>query len=292
MIVTHVARAALISLCLSAIACGEEGAPEQRKIIATQHASRVGAIIKDDLERHTRGLAVGAAKIAPGFVKVEGLQQDQDMRKVLKLLRNPKNGVPELIISPMSFMAVVGMDGVAIARDVELPDDKMKGMELGKLFPSVKNALAGTAGWEVGEFASLEKGGKPSVSIVMASPAVYDGKVVGALVLGIPMWRLQQRISKQLVMEEAGSKPGLVLWVYLYRGDELFFHGTPPKLEENLPNTAAKRAAGLAKSPKGYTGEFQQMGFWYGYGVKPLPILGEDFGALIVRMDPNPAPAR
>jgi hypothetical protein len=288
MAATPLARLALALLCVSAIACGDEGAPEQRKTIATQHASRVGSIIKDDLERHTRGLAAGAAKIAPGFVKVEGLQQDQDMRKVLKILRNPKNGVPELIISPMSFMAVVGMDGVAIARDVELPADKMKGMELGKLFPSVRKALAGEASWEVGEFASLEKGGKASVSIVMASPAVYDGKVVGALVLGIPMWRLQQRISKQLIMEEVGSKPGLVLWVYLYRGDELFFHGTPPKLEENLPNTQAKRAAGLAKSPKGYTGEFQQLGFWYGYGVKPLPLLGPDFGALIVRMDPSP----
>jgi hypothetical protein len=285
---TRFLRLAVVFLCLCSVACADEGAPEQRKIIATKHASRVGSIIKDDLERHMRGLALGAAKIAPGFVKVEGLQQDQDMRKVLKYLRNTKNGVPELIISPMSFMAVVDMNGVAIARDVELPQDKMKGMDLGKLFPSVKKALAGDAGWEVGEFASTEKGGKPSVSIVMASPATYDGKVVGALVLGIPMWRLQQRLSKQLQMEEAGSKPGLVLWVYLYRGDELFFHGTPPKLEEVLPNTAASRTAGLAKSPKGYTGEFQQLGFWYAYGVKPLPILGPDFGALIVRMDPTP----
>src|SRR5688572_23671484 len=187
---TRFVRLAVVLLALLAVACGDEGAPGQRKIIAERHAAQVGSIIKEDLERHARGLATGAAKIAPGFVKVEGLQQDQDMRKVLKHLRNTKTGVPELIVSPMSFMAVVGMDGLAIARDVELPQDKMKGMEMAKLFPSVKNALAGTAGWEVGEFESTEKGGKPSVSIVMAAPAVYDGKVVGALVLGIPMWRL------------------------------------------------------------------------------------------------------
>lgn len=282
---TRFVRSVAVVLCLLASACKEKGAREQQKIIATQHAPRVGSIIKDDLERHARGLAAGAEKLAPGFVKVEGLQQDQDMRKVLKLLRNPKNGVPELVISPMSFMAVVGKDGVAIARDVELPDDKMKGMPLAELFPSVKSALAGTASWEVGEFASTEQGGKPSVSIVMAAPSIYEGEVVGALVLGIPMWRLQQRLSKQLAMEESGSKPGLVLWVYLYRGDELFFHGTPPDLEKQLPSKAA-RDAGLAKSPKGYTGQFQQMGFWYAYGVKPLAILGPDFGAMIVRMDP------
>jgi len=252
-------------------------------MIAERHGSRVGSIVKDDLERHARGLAVGAAKIAPGFVKVEGLQQDQDMRKVMKILRNTKTGVPELIISPMSFLAVVDMTGAVIARDGELPDDKMKGMELGKLFPSVQKALAGEPGWEIGEFASLEKGGKPSVSIVMASPARYDGKVVGALVLGIPLWRLQQRLSKQLQMEEAKG-PGLVLWVYLYRGDELHHHGTPPDLEPSLPKLADRTAA-LAKSPKGYTGDFQQLGFWYGYGVKPLPILGPDLGAIIVRMD-------
>lgn len=282
-----VARVAVVLLCLNVlVACEGDKAKAQRHVIATKHGSRVGSIIKDDLERHARGLTVGAAKIAPGFVKVEGLQQDQDMRQVLKILRNTKTGVPELIISPMSFMAVVGMDGVAIARDVELPQDKMKGMELGKLFPSVQKALAGEAGWEVGQFESTEKGGKASVSIVMAAPSLYDGKVVGALMLGIPMWRLQQRISKQIVMEESGSKPGLVLWVYLYRGEELFFHGTPPDLEKLFP-PKAERDEQLAKSPKGFTGEFQDKGFWYAYGVKPLPLLGPDFGAIIVRMDPN-----
>ncbi len=46
----------------------------------------------------------GVQDRAPGFVKVEGLQQDQDMRQVLKFLRSLKKGVVlELTISPMSF---------------------------------------------------------------------------------------------------------------------------------------------------------------------------------------------
>ena len=84
----------------------------------------------------------------------------------------------------------------------------------------------------------------------MAAPAHYDGEVVGALVLGIPLWRLQQRLSKQLQMEEAGKskKPGTVLWVYLYRGDELHHHGTPRDLDQIVPDAKARKA-GLAHEP-------------------------------------------
>src|SRR5262249_635682 len=153
-------------------------------------------------------------------------------------------------ISPMSFLAVVGLDGKVIARDGEAENDKMKGMDLAKLFPTVANALTGdSTGTEVGQFASLEKGGEPSVSIVMASPAHYQAKIVGALVLGIPLWRLQQQLSKQLQMELAG-KDRVVVWVYVYQGDKLHMHGTPPDLDKLVPDGNARRA-GLAKSPGG-----------------------------------------
>jgi hypothetical protein len=49
---------------------------------------------------------------------------------------------------------------------------------------------------------------------------------------------------------------------------------------------AAARAAGLANSPGGYTGEVMQFGRWYGFGVLPLPELGPDVGAVIFRADP------
>jgi hypothetical protein len=241
----------------------------------------VQALVLDTLERHAAGLAHGADRIGAGFVKVSGVQQETDMRQVMKLLRSPKKGIPELVISPMSFLGVVGSDGKCIARDLE--PDKMKGMDLGKLFPSVRAALGGTAGFEVGEFASTEPGGKPSVSIVMAAPAHYQGQVVGALVLGIPLWRLQQQLTKQLQMELAG-KERIVVWVYVYQNDELHRHGTPPDLDKLVPDGNARRA-GLAKSPGGFTGEVQQYGFWYGYGVRPLRVLGPDTGVVIFRME-------
>jgi hypothetical protein len=276
-----------LGLCVCLLGCGPEGAPRARARVRTELAPRAAAIVLEDLVRHTQGLRYAANRIAAGFVKVEGEQQDHDMRQVLKLVRNPKKGVEHLVISPMSFLAVVDEQGVVIARDLERDKDQMKGMDLAKDFPSVKAALAGTEGYEVGEFKSLNEGGKPSVTIVMAAPARYRGEIVGAMVLGIPLWRLQQRISKQLQSEEAG-KPNAssVLWAYLYRGDELHMHGTPRDLDQLVPDGKA-RNAGLARSPGGFTGEAAQFGYWYGYGVRPLRVLGPDVGMVVFGIEPK-----
>ena len=272
---------AIFALLLAATGCGKSGAPQARKAIRTQHSPRVQEVVLDMLARHERGLQQAADRVAAGFVKVSGAQQESDMRTVLKLVRNSKKGVPELVISPMSFLAVVGTDGICIARDTD--PDRMKGMDLGKQFPLVAEALQGKAGLSIGEFAGAEPGSKPSVTILMAAPSHRDGKVVGAMVLGIPLWRLQQVLSKQLQMELAG-KDRIVIWVYVYRGAELHMHGTPPDLDKLVPD-AATRQTGLSKSPGGFTGEVTQYSFWYGYGVRPLRVLGPDVGVVIFRME-------
>jgi hypothetical protein len=240
----------MCSLLLWSMACGQEGAPKARAAIRNQHAPRVQTVVLDILERHNAGLHQAADRIAAGFVKAEAAQQESEMRQVLKLIRSPKRGVPELVISPMSFIAVVGKDGLCIARDVE--PDPMKGMDLGKQFPVV---------------------------------AHYKGEVVGALVLGIPLWRLQQVLTKQLQMELSGKEPR-VIWVYVYRGSELHHHGTPPDLDKLVPDFAA-RQAGLAKNPGGYTGEVAQYAYWYGYGVRPLRVFGPDIGVVLFEMEPK-----
>jgi hypothetical protein len=285
-----VSVAVVLARCLIAVlvlaGCQQQRAAEARKKIRLEHAPRVAALVREDLQRHAQGLAHAADRIAAGFVKVTGEQQEREIRQVLKLVRSPKKGVRELVISPLSFIAAVGKDGVVIARDTE--PDKMKGMNLGKLFPSVAQALAGTPATEINQFESSIPGGDPSVTIVMTAPAHYQGQVVGALVLGIPLWRLQQRLSKQLQMEDAGKskKQGTVLWAYIYRGAELHHHGTPRDLDLIVPDDKARRA-GLAKSPGGFTGEVEQYSYWYGYGVRPLPLLGKDVGMVVFRMDPQ-----
>jgi hypothetical protein len=275
----------LLGACVL-VGCDGERAAVARKKIRLEHAPRVAQITREDLQRHAEGLRRAADRIAAGFVKVQGEQQEREVRQVLKLIRSPRKGVRELVISPLSFIAAVGKDGVVIARDAE--PDAMKGMNLAKQFPVVARALAGTEGQDMGEFESLNKGAKPSVTILMAAPAHYRGEVVGALVLGIPLWRLQQRLSKQLQMEEAGKskKQGVVIWAYVYRGDELHHHGTPRDLDQIVPD-GKTRKAGLARSPGGFTGEANQYSYWYGYGVRPLPVLGTDVGVIVFRMDPQ-----
>lgn len=269
--------------CLLLLACGVDDAPVARAKVRREHAPRAAAIVLEDLVNHTRGLRYAANRIAAGFVKVQGDQQDHDMRQVLRLVQNPKKGVPELVISAMSFIAVVDKNGVVIARDLDRDKDQMKGMNLAESFPSVKAALAGTEGYEIGAFKT--KGGEPAVTIVMAAPARYQGEIVGAMVLGIPLWRLQQRITKQLQGEEAGKKDAsAVLWAYVYHGDKLHMHGTPPDLDQLVPDGKARKA-GLAKNPGGYTGAVAQYGYWYGYGVRPLRVLGPDVGLVVFRME-------
>ena len=76
----------------------------------------------------------------------------------------------------------------------------------------------------------------------------------------------------------------MVIWVYVYRADELHNHGTPPDLDKLVP-AGSVRKAGLAGSPGGFTGAVEQYGFWYGYGVRPLRVLGPDIGVVIFRME-------
>lgn len=274
------------ALLLAVVAgCAEEGGQVAQSLILKAHAPRVAKVVREDLQRHERGLARAADRLAIGFVKAAPERIAVEMRQAMKIVRNPKRGIPELVISPMSFMAAVGTDGVVIARNTE--PDEMQGMNLAEQFEPVRRALAGEVAYAIGEFENPNKDGEPSVTVIMAAPAHYREQVVGALVIGVPLWRLSQRLSKQLQMEAAGTEGGgTVLWVYLYRGERLHHFGTPNDLEELIPDGAARKA-GLASSPGGFTGTGQQYGYWYGFGVRPLPILGEDVGAIVIRMDPQ-----
>ncbi len=276
-----------ISLALALFSgCQKEGADKARKAIVEKDAPHVARIVREDLERHEQGLRKAAERLAPGFVRVTGEQQEKDMRLTLKLLRLPRPNnkikVDELVISPMSFMAVVGKDGTVIARDGPADKDRMKGMNLAKSFPVVAEALDGKPGQAIGEFDNPVKGGKPSVTLLMAAPSRHEEEVVGCLVLGIPLWRIAQRLSRQLQTEYAGTDT--VIWVYLYRGDELHHFGTPQSLDLVVPDGKA-RQQGLSKSPSGFTNEMYQFGSWYGYGVHPMKILGDDVGTVIFRME-------
>ena len=61
--------------------------------------------------------------------------------------------------------------------------------------------------------------------------------------------------------------------------------GFPPDLRELIPGPPARRA-GLERSAGGFSGEVQQYGRWYGFGVIPVPTVGEDVTLILFRSEP------
>ena len=270
-------------LCL--VACGPDGAPNARKVIRETHAVEVKRLVVDDIEDHLVGVKAAGLRIAPGFAVQDPKQRESQMRTALRLLTKPPRGIPQLVASARTFTAAVEPGGVVIATDAKEERDRMTGVNLGQLFDLVRKALAGSTGYDVVTFPPIEEGTEGSVSLLFAAPSIAkDGKIVGAVLTGIPLWRLSQRLTKQLQLDHVGEK-GAILWVYVFKGDKLHHFGTPPDLDTMVPDAAARKA-GLAKSAGGYTGEFMQFGRWYAYGVLPIRVLGPDMGVIIFRSDP------
>ena len=278
-------RAGLVWWTLWTCGCGDEGAAHARRVVRETHAAEVRAIVREDVARHLRGVAAAAERVAPGFVVPDEKARETQMRTALRLLTKPPRGIPELIVSPRTFTAALAPSGLVLATDAKPESDRMTGQPLAAQFSVVREALAGKGGYAIDQFPAIEKDGEGSVSLLFAAPATKAGEVVGAVLTGIPLWRLSQRLTKQLQLDHVSEK-GAILWVYVYRGAALHHFGTPPDLDGALPGADA-RAEALRKSPGGATGELLQFGRWYAWGLVPLRALGPDVGALIVRSDPS-----
>jgi hypothetical protein len=273
----------LLSLCLC-LSCGPDGAPNARKLLREKHASEVKALVLDDVKRHLVGVARAGERVGRGFQVELPAERESQMRTALRLLTKPPRGIHELIASARTFTAAIDTTGVVIATDAKKESDRMTGVNLGAKFAVVRDALAGKTSYAIDEFPAVEKDAEGSVSLLFAAPSTRDGAVVGAVLTGIPLWRLSQRLSKQQQLDHV-SEQGAILWVYVYRGDKLHHFGTPPDLDTVVPD-AAVRKAGLKRSPGGFTGEVLQFGRWYAWAVLPLRVLGDDTGLVLFRSDP------
>jgi hypothetical protein len=238
---------------------------------------RVRALVEQDLANHQAGVVKAADKLAPGFSVGEPEKREAQLRAALRILQEPKRGIDEFVASPMSFLAAVGVDGVVIARDRE--PDRMKGQDFKSRFEPVAQALGGTASTSLGEFFAEDPEAPSSWSILFAAPSLRDGKVVGAVLAGIPLSRLAQRLSRQFRVEQ---KAGAPVWVYLYKGNRLFHWDTPPEVDALVRDPVA-RAKALTASPAGYTEKARLQGELQVYGVFPLALLGPDLGTIIFR---------
>ncbi|MCB9591349.1 MAG: hypothetical protein H6719_01345 [Sandaracinaceae bacterium] len=273
-----------LSLLLVAGCDGERGQNERRDIHDSDMPETL-RIVRTDLDNGMSGVTQAAERMRRGFLVEDPEQREREMRQVMVRLQQPPRSINELMVLPITFLAAVGTDGVVIARDAE--EDRMRGFDLAAVVPVVQRALDGTAGYELSEIPSIEEGGPPSVSVVFAAPARHEGRVVGAMVAGLPLWRVGQQLTRQLQLQNADALTrGELIWVLLLKGDEQHYHaGFPPDLRQLVPD-AARRRQGLGESPGGFTGEFQQFGRWYGYGVLPIPSFGEDVQVVLFRSDP------
>jgi len=239
--------------------------------------ARVQALVDQDLAHHQAGVVQAAERLMPGFLVRDPVTREKQVRAALRILQQPKKGIDEFVASPMSFLAAVGVDGLVIARDRET--DRMKGQDFKTRFEVVRQALGGAAATGLGEFYAKDPKAPSSWSILFAAPSLRGDQVVGAVLAGIPLSRLAQRLSRQFRVEQKAGSP---VWVYLYKGERLFYWDTPPEVDVLVRDPVA-RAQALAASPAGYTEKVRLQGELQVYGVFPLPLLGPDVGTIVFR---------
>jgi hypothetical protein len=269
----------ILLLSLAALFGCEDTAAVERATHQLREADlpRVQELVEQDLAQHQSGVVKASAKLAPGFAVPDAATREKQVRSALRILQQPKKGIDEFVASPMSFLAAVGVDGLVIARDRET--DRMKGQDFKTRFDVVRQALEGTAVTGLGEFYAEDPEAPSSWSILFAAPSFRGQKVVGAVLAGIPLSRLAQRLSRQFRVEQDGAS---LVWVYLYKGDRLFHWDTPPQVDALVRDPLA-RAERLAASPAGYIQKTRLQGELQVYGVFPLALLGPDVGTIIFR---------
>jgi hypothetical protein len=276
----------LIAMIASLGGCDDEQGRGARAKVH-EDAPTLRRVVREDLRRARVGVRKAADMMARGFLVEDAAQREREMRRVLQRINEPPRGIPELMVSPISFLAAVGPNGRVIARDSD--PDPMRDFDIGRAAPVVRRALReGVDGMAVSELPSLREGELPSVTILFVAAARREDRVVGAIVAGLPLWRLGQQLSNQLQLEHARElHAGGRAWVLIYRGDERHFHADfPPDLQALAPDPAARRE-GFSRSETGYTGEIQTHGRWFGYGVIPLPAIDEDVGIVVFRSNPD-----
>lgn len=271
---------ALFLVLVPAAGCREDEASEAQAAIRETHLPALLRTIEEDVVRHRQGIREAATRLAPGFEVEDEALRERQMRAALRYVQEPPKGISELIISPKSFLAAVDANGKVIARDAD--PDRMKGMDMKARFAVVRGALEeGQEGFELGLF---ERDGERSISMLFAAPVKKEDATRGAIVTGIPLWRMAQRLSRQLRVEHAAAiEKGLVLWAYLVRGDEVFHFGTPPELDAVLPDANARREA-LSTQPTP-TGHVKLHARTYAWGLAKAPAIGDDVALLVFRSD-------
>lgn len=275
----------LLTLSLCCAACGpDEAVATARRAIRTDDMPKAARLVREDRAKLFRGLQKTEGTLAPILDGFDPSRTDA-LRRALTGLHSPPRGVAELVNSPLTFLAATDATGKVILRDGEAAADHMTGMALGQAIV-VRDALAGRGGIGLVEMASHEPGQPASPVLVVAWPVRGATQaVVGTVITGMPLWRVSQRLSRQIRVDQAAEiAQGRVVWVYVHRDGRLHHGGSSPEIDAVIPHGAAIDD-GLRANPKGFTGEVYVHGRAYGYGVIPAPSLGDGTSIIVARAE-------
>jgi hypothetical protein len=273
----------LVALCLLSACSGDEAVLTSRRALRTEDVPKLSRLVREDRNKLFRGVQKAEATLTPLVAGYEESRAPQ-LRRVLTGLHSPPRGIAELVGSPLTFLAVTDATGKVIVRDGEAAADHMHGMALGEE-PVVRDALAGRGGIGLVEMRSHEPGQPASPVLVVAWPLRAETGIVGTVITGMPLWRVSQRLTRQIRFDQSADiARGRVVWVYIHRDGRLFHQGSSPEIDSVIPHGAAIDN-GLRESPKGFTDELFVHGRAYGYGVIPMPSLGEGTSMIVARAE-------
>jgi hypothetical protein len=202
------------------------------------------------VEQLTRAFVPVLEGLAPSLTQPMTAHDNAGIRFALLGMQAQHTPAGSLSFFPTGFIVATGVDGVAIARNIDEQSDLMRGTNLAALFPSVRNGVAGTSGLGIGELPATPD--QPARVYLVAAVPVRDAQnnVIGSLAAGISYGPLARAITTA-VRVHSGDQP--IIWVGLKRGDRVLPSGhdrdvperwlVPTSLIGRIPPGAESRLA-------------------------------------------------
>lgn len=238
---------------VASVTVGLVGCKDTKREAAQRSLTHMTEAVRDaraGVDQLTRSFVPVLDGLAPSLTRSMTAQDIPGIRYALIGMNTQHTAAGSLSFFPTGFIAAVGPDGVALARNVDESGDLMRGMPLASLFPSIRGALGGTSGLSVGELPA--SGDSPSRVYLVASVPVRDAAnvVIGALAAGISYGQLARSVDTAVRMH-TGQTP--VVWVGLLRNGRVLPSGhdrdvperwlVPASLISQIPANSATRLA-------------------------------------------------
>ncbi len=251
---------------------------------AREHVESLIEIVQGDVEEVRKGMPAAVAQLTPLFA--QQAPREELAEPARKALERARDKTQDLRVAKSTFFGVTGRDGVVIRTDQE--QDRMAGKPLFKVFPELKQALAGKYVETHGamEEASGVKG-KPDGQWVVAQPVKVAGETKGLYVSGWSWsayaYRLEFHLRSKLKLA-LGEYDKMPL-VYVFVVVDKTVYGAP--VTSLVSQEEVGKLDPLSKlDDSGRFGTTLEItGRGYGLAVKGMPLLGKRVGIAVLRSE-------